>query len=47
MWGMFLIVAFVVKLFPLYCRVHSYPCLEAYLDRFEVCISLFCYGEIL
>lgn len=46
MWDTHLIVAFWLTLFPLYCRVHSYPCLEAHLDRYEVSIRLVRFGQI-
>lgn len=45
MWDSLLIAAFGLTLFPLYCRVHSYPCLEACLDRYEVSIRLVCFGQ--
>lgn len=46
MWDTHLIAAFGLTMFPLYCRVHSCPCLEAYLDCYEVSISLVRFGQL-
>lgn len=28
-----------ITISPVYCRVYSYPCLEVYLDKYEVSVN--------